>query len=211
MNDDDLKAVSIGFDHDLEAVMSAYRAGLFPMGLGDDGGPPMGWWGPTFRGVLLPGDLRISRSLRRSMQTFTASVDESFTEVVAACADPSREGAWITDRFALMYEELHAEGWAHSIEVKDASGALVGGLFGISFGAVFIGESMFHHTTDASKAALVHLVDLLDERCGDAWMLDVQWSTPHLESLGVSEVTGLEYLDRLNRAEAVSGSEVFYR
>lgn len=211
MNDDDLKAVSIGFDGDLETVMSAYRAGLFPMGLGDDGGPPMGWWGPILRGVLLPGDLRVSRSLRRSMRGFTATLDQSFADVVAACADPSREGAWITARFSQLYEELHDAGWAHSIEVWDASGDLAGGLFGISFGAVFIGESMFHHRTDASKAALVHLVDLLDSRCGDAWMLDIQWSTPHLESLGVSEMTGLEYLNRLHHAGSVCGSEVFYR
>ena len=103
--------------------------------------------------VLLPGDLRVSRSLRRSMRGFTATLDQSFADVVAACADPSREGAWITARFSQLYEELHDAGWAHSIEVWDASGDLAGGLFGISFGAVFIGESMFHHQTDASKAA----------------------------------------------------------
>src|SRR5699024_11467392 len=142
----------------------------------------------TMRGVLLPGDLRVSRSLRRSMQGFTATLDESFADVVAACADPTREGAWITEHFSRLYDELHEGGWAHSVEVWDASGNLAGGLFGISFGAVFIGESMFHHRTDASKAALVHLVGLLDSRCGDRWMLDVQWSTAHLESLGVSEV-----------------------
>lgn len=211
MLDEDLKAVSIGFDTDVEAVMSAYRAGLFPMGLGDDGGPPMGWWAPTLRGVLLPGNLRISRSLRRSLRGFTFSVDESFDAVVAECSDPDREGAWITDRFEGLYHDLHAAGWAHSVEVHDASGDLVGGLFGVSFGAVFVGESMFHRQTDASKAALVHLVELLDQRFGDTWMVDTQWSTPHLETLGVSEMTGLEYVNRLHQAGAVQDSEVFYR
>ena len=210
MHDEDLKAVSVGFTADVGLVMSAYRAGLFPMGLGDDGGPPMGWWAPTVRGVLLPGGLRVSRSLRRSMRGFTFTVDQSFADVVAGCADTSREGSWITESFARMYDELHAAGWAHSIEVRDAEGRLIGGLFGISFGAVFVGESMFHAETDASKAAFVHLAGMLDEQCGDRWLVDVQWSTPHLESLGVSELTGLEYLDRLHRAEAAPDSEVFF-
>ncbi|MGO1439523.1 MAG: leucyl/phenylalanyl-tRNA--protein transferase [Brevibacterium yomogidense] len=210
MHDEDLKAVSVGFTGEVDLVMSAYRAGLFPMGLGDDGGSPMGWWAPTVRGVLLPGGLRVSRSLRRSMRDFTFTVDQSFPAVVAGCADTSREGSWITEGFARMYDDLHAAGWAHSVEVRDADGALVGGLFGISFGAVFVGESMFHAATDASKAALVHLSDLLDERCGDRWMVDVQWTTEHLESLGVSELTGLEYLDRLHRAEGAPDSEAFF-
>lgn len=210
MHDEDLKAVSVGFTGDVDLVMSAYRAGLFPMGLGDDGGPPMGWWAPTVRGVLLPGGLRVSRSLRRSMRDFTFTVDQSFEDVVAGCADPSREGAWITEAFARMYDDLYAVGWAHSVEVRDADGLLIGGLFGISFGAAFVGESMFHAETDASKAALVHLARMLDEKCGDRWMIDVQWSTPHLESLGVSELTGLEYLDRLHRAESAPDSEVFF-
>ncbi len=210
MHDEDLKAVSVGFTGDIGQVMSAYRAGLFPMGLGDDGGPPMGWWAPVVRGVLLPGELCVSRSLRRSMRAFTFTVDQSFADVVAGCADSSREGSWITDAFARMYDDLHAAGWAHSIEVRDGDGQLIGGLFGIAFGAAFIGESMFHARTDASKAALVHLTQLLDEACGDRWMIDVQWATPHLTSLGVSELTGLEYLDRLHRAEGAPDSEVFF-
>jgi len=210
MHDEDLKAVSVGFTGDVDLVMSAYRAGLFPMGLGDDGGPPMGWWAPAVRGVLLPGDLRVSRSLRRAMRHFTVTVDRSFADVVDGCADPSREGAWITDAFAGMYGDLHAAGWAHSIEVRDAEQNLVGGLFGIAFGAVFIGESMFHTRTDASKAALVHLVGMLDAACGDRWMIDVQWATPHLRSLGVSELTGLDYIDRLHRAEGARDSEAFF-
>lgn len=210
MHDEDLKAVSVGFTGDVGMVMSAYRAGLFPMGLGDHGGPPMGWWAPTVRGVLLPGGLRVSRSLRRSMRDVTFTVDQSFADVVAGCADSSREGSWITEAFVRMYDDLHAAGWAHSIEARDPDGRLVGGLFGISFGAAFVGESMFHSETDASKAALVHLSGLLDKRCGDRWMIDVQWSTPHLESMGVSELTGLEYLDRLHRAEGAPDSEVFF-
>ena len=214
MMDEELRAVSAGIgagDADLETILSAYRAGLFPMGLGDGGGPPIGWWAPALRGVLLPGRLRVSRSLRRSVRRYTCSVDRAFDRVVDRCADPAREGAWISDDLREVYHRLHDTGRARSVEVWDASGELVGGLFGIDLGRLFIGESMFHRRTDASKVALVHLVDLLTEQYADDWTLDVQWSTPHLETLGVSEISGLDYLVRLRHAEAGSGSEVFYR
>lgn len=214
MMDDDLRAVSAGIgagEADLETILSAYRAGLFPMGLGDGGGPPIGWWAPVVRGVLLPGELHVSRSLRRSVRTYTWSVDRAFDRVVEHCADPAREGAWISHDLREVYRRLHETGRARSIEVWDEEGQLAGGLFGIDLGSLFIGESMFHRRTDASKVALVRLVDLLTERSGDGWTIDVQWSTPHLESLGVSEISGLDYLLRLRHAEAGPGSEVFYR
>jgi leucyl/phenylalanyl-tRNA--protein transferase len=212
--DEDLRAVSADLDvgeGGLETILSAYRAGLFPMGLGDGGGAPIGWWAPALRGVLLPGSLRISRSLRRSLRRYTHSIDRDFAGVVDGCADPDREGAWISPRMREVYLRLHAAGWARSIEVWDADGGLAGGLFGIDLGHLFIGESMFHRSTDASKVAVVRLAEMLTERCGEDWTVDVQWSTPHLESLGVSELSGLDYLVRLRQAEARDGSELFYR
>ncbi|WP_051297541.1 leucyl/phenylalanyl-tRNA--protein transferase [Brevibacterium album] len=212
------------FDEDLRAVgterptvvtaLAAYRAGLFPMGLGEGGGPPLGWWAPVLRGVLLPGDLRVSRSLRRSMRTFDYACDTAFAEVVDACADPAREGAWITAEMRELYLALHAAGWAHSVEAY-RDGELAGGLFGVSLGGIFIGESMFHRRTDASKAALAALVGMLEgaETPGAeaSWMIDVQWSTPHLESLGVSEIPGFDYAVRLHRAQHARTPQVFSR
>jgi leucyl/phenylalanyl-tRNA--protein transferase len=206
--DEDLRAVG-GRLPEPEAVMAAYRVGLFPMGLGEGGGPPVGWWAPVARGVLLPGDLRVSRSLRRSMRGFDCAVDTRFAEVVDGCADPHRDGAWITPAMRRLYLDLHAAGHAHSVEVMQ-EGELVGGLFGISFGRVFVGESMFHRRTDASKAALVALVRLLDAG-GPTWLLDVQWITPHLASLGVSELSGFDYAVRLQHAGGLDPGEVFSR
>ncbi|NUL60824.1 leucyl/phenylalanyl-tRNA--protein transferase [Brevibacterium luteolum] len=192
---DDLRAV--GAISGIDQVLSAYRAGLFPMGIGQHGAPPTGWWAPLTRGVLRPGQLRVSRSLRRSLTRFTWSVDAAFAEVVAGCADPSRDGAWITPQIAQLYQRLHEAGHAHSVEVYE-DGRLAGGLYGVAFGGVFCGESMFHTSRDASKVALVRLVELLDS-VGDhtPWIIDTQWQTSHLETLGVSEVSGFEYLEAL--------------
>ena len=113
--DEDLRAVSADLDvgeGGLETILSAYRAGLFPMGLGDGGGAPIGWWAPALRGVLLPGRLRISRSLRRSLRRYTHSIDRDFAGVVEGCADPDREGAWISPRMREVYLRLHTAGWA---------------------------------------------------------------------------------------------------
>ncbi|MCT1691746.1 MULTISPECIES: leucyl/phenylalanyl-tRNA--protein transferase [Brevibacterium] len=192
---DDLRA--IGAISGIDQVLSAYQAGLFPMGIGQHGAPPIGWWAPLTRGVLRPGDLRVTRSLRRSLTRFTWSVDAAFAEVVAGCADPDRDGAWITPQIAQLYQRLHEAGHAHSIEVYE-DGRLAGGLYGVAFGGVFCGESMFHTSRDASKVALVRLVELLDS-VGDhtPWIIDAQWQTSHLETLGVSEVSGFEYLEAL--------------
>lgn len=160
----------------------------------------MGWWCPTWRGVLVPGRVHVSRSMRRSLPRFTVTVDESFEQVVAACADPSRGGAWITDAVAAAYTELHRLGWAHSIEVRDQEGTLVGGLYGIAIGGLFAGESMFHHVTDASKAAVVHLDRLISADGDRRRIIDVQWRTPHLGSLGIEEIHRREYLPWLATA-----------
>ncbi len=128
------------------------------------------------------------------------TVDESFREVVAACADPAREGAWISDAVAEVYGELHELGWAHSVEVRDDAGMLVGGLYGVAVGGLFAGESMFHHATDASKAALVHLDRLVAADGDERRIIDVQWRTTHLGTLGIEEIHRREYLARLSVA-----------
>lgn len=191
--------VGVGADLEPGTVLGAYRAGLFPMGLGDGGGEPLGWWSPDPRGVLLPGDLHVSRSLRRSLRGFRTRIDTSFEEVVRRCADPGREGRWITEDIIDAYLRLHRLGWAHSVETW-ADGELVGGLYGLGIGGLFAGESMFHSATDASKAALVGLVRHLEGAgAGEPWVVDVQWRTPHLAGLGVREVRRTAYLRLLGR------------
>ena len=165
----------------------------------------IGWFSPDPRAVLPLDALRVTRSLRRSLRRFDVTVDTAFVDVVRACADPSRDGAWIDERVLEAYTRLHQLGWTHSVEVRDpADGSLVGGLYGIHIGGLFAGESMFHRTTDASKVALVALVDRL--RAIGVELLDVQWLTPHLASLGVVEIPRREYLARLGRALAVTSA-----
>jgi leucyl/phenylalanyl-tRNA---protein transferase len=194
---DDL--VGIGADLEPGTLLMAYRAGLFPMGLGDDGTPPTGWWSPDPRGVLLPGQVKISRSLRKSMRLFDIRVDTAFPDVMALCADPSREGRWITPEMTAAYTLLYELGWAHSVEAW-RGGELVGGLYGLALGGLFAGESMFHLATDASKCALVGLTDLAFADGDTGRLIDVQWATPHLSSLGVTEVARADYLARLERS-----------
>jgi leucyl/phenylalanyl-tRNA---protein transferase len=186
--------VGVGADLAPGTLLLAYRHGLFPMGLGEDGAAPVGWWSPDPRGVLLPGDLHVSRSLRRSMRHLETRVDTAFEEVVRQCADPARQGRWITPQIAAAYLRLHRLGWAHSVETWQ-DGRLVGGLYGVGIGGLFAGESMFHRATDASKAALVGLVRHLEESSGaEPWVVDVQWRTDHLATLGVREVSRAAYL-----------------
>jgi leucyl/phenylalanyl-tRNA--protein transferase len=140
----------------------------------------------------------VSRSLRRSRRRFEVRLDTAFADVLHACADPARTGRWITAEVAEAYVELHRLGWAHSVEAWTPEGELVGGLYGVHIGGLFAGESMFHHRTDASKVALVGLVDHL--RAIGATLLDVQWATPHLRTLGVVEVHRTTYLKLLEHA-----------
>ena len=179
-------------------LLSAYSHGVFPMGLGRGGRGPLGWWFPVERGVLLPGEIHVSRSLRRSLRTFTLTVDRAFGAVTEACADPDREGAWITPEVRRAYGDLHRMGWAHSIEVWREH-ELVGGLYGVGIGGFFAGESMFHHVTDASKAAMVGMARVMAQAGQDA-LVDVQWRTDHLASMGVRTVDRQEYLRRLEVA-----------
>lgn len=191
--DDDL--VATGADLEPGTLLAAYRQGLFPMPVGG-GRAPMAWFCPVRRGVLRLGDLHVSRSLAKSARRFEVRVDTACAAVIDACADPRRPSGWIDGRIRKAYLTLHDLGWVHSVEVW-RDGRLVGGLYGVAIGGVFAGESMFHHERDASKVALLGLVRLLDD--GYERLVDTQWSTPHLASLGVSEVSRAEYLGQLAR------------
>ncbi len=196
---DDL--VGVGADLEPGTLLSAYRQGLFPMPSGHPG-DPMYWFCPVRRGVLPLDGLHVSRSLRRSVRTFETRVDTAFEQVLDACADSRRPSGWIDDDIREAYLCLHDLGWAHSVETW-RDGRLVGGLYGVASGGLFAGESMFHHETDASKVALVALVGLLDDEHAADRLLDVQWSTAHLASLGVVEIGREEYLRRLAVAVAL--------
>lgn len=188
--------VGVGADLEPGTILAAYRAGLFPMPLDER---TLGWWSPDPRGVLPLDGLRVSRSLRKACRRFEVRVDSAFEAVIDGCADPSRAGRWITPEIRAAYVRLHELGWVHSVETWSLEdGALAGGLYGVAIGGLFAGESMFHHRTDASKVALVALVDLLNQ-AGDPEhrLLDVQWRTEHLARLGVTEVDRADYLDDL--------------
>lgn len=183
--------VAVGGDLAPGTILQAYRMGMFPMDLPDG---HLGWWSPVDRAIIPLHGLRVTRSLRQSTRRYFVTVDEDFRSVINWCADVDRPNGWLTDEFVEAYVRLHDLGWAHSVEVWDYEHDLVGGLYGVAIGGLFAGESMFHLARDASKVALVHLVVLMNQ--GGA-LLDVQWLTPHLESLGAVIVGRDEYLRRL--------------
>jgi leucyl/phenylalanyl-tRNA---protein transferase len=191
---DESGIVALGADLEPGTVLAGYRVGLFPMPFDRR---RVAWYSPDPRGILPLDGMHVSRSLRRSARRFETRVDSNFRDVVQACADPRREGGWITPAFVAAYSRLYELGWAHSVETY-LDGELVGGLYGVRIGALFAGESMFHRVTDASKVALMRLVELLVEDA--ATLLDVQWTTPHLTSLGAIDVPRDEYLDLLRAA-----------
>lgn len=186
----------LGGDLEPGTLLAAYREGLFPMHV--SGGRTLAWWSPDPRGVLPLDGIRVTRSLRQSCRRYEVRVDTAFEAVIDACADKTRSGRWINRRVRRAYVALHELGWAHSVETWTTGGELVGGLYGVATGGLFAGESMFHRERDASKVALVALVDRLC--AGGATLLDVQWRTEHLASLGAVEVPRQEYLDRLTGA-----------
>lgn len=188
--------VAVGADLSPGMLLAGYRSGLFAMPDGD----LLGWWSPDPRGVLPPRGVHVSRSLRRALSRFEVSVDTAFDEVVAACADPRRPHGWISPEYRSAYRTLHDLGWAHSIEVWDTSGELAGGLFGVEIGGLFAGESTFHVSTDASKVAIVALADMLGADGDPRRIIDVQWRTDHLATLGVVEVPRAAYLRALPAA-----------
>jgi leucyl/phenylalanyl-tRNA--protein transferase len=190
----------VGFGADLEpgTVLAAYRQGLFPMKVRRN---TLAWWSPDPRGILPLDGMHVSRSLRRSAKRFTVTVDTAFERVMRACGDPKRPHGWIDEDFVVAYTRLHEMGWAHSVEVwAEGCAEPVGGVYGIRIERFFAGESMFHRVTDASKVALWALVDLL--RADGVTLFDVQWTTPHLVSLGAVDIPRTEYLTRLRAAVA---------
>jgi leucyl/phenylalanyl-tRNA--protein transferase len=209
--------IALGGELEPRTLEAAYRAGCFPWPPSEDEEPDLDrrtarlvkagkipvlpgpdahvpWCSPQPRAVLLPSTLRVSRSLRRTLRAsgWHTTVDEAFSAVIAGCAD--RPETWITGRMRRGYEQLHAAGIAHSLEVWDGD-ELIGGLYGVLTGALFSGESMFHRRADASKVALVALVARMVE--GDVRLLDTQQQTEHMTSLGQVLVSREDYLDAL--------------
>jgi leucyl/phenylalanyl-tRNA--protein transferase len=192
--DDGLLAV--GGDLSKERLLAAYSKGIFPW---YEVGQPILWWSPDPRLVLTPETLKISRSLRKVLrkQQFEIRFDTAFEKVIKACADvrtEQGEGTWIIPEMQQAYTELHQDGFAHSVE-SWLDGELVGGLYGISLGQCFFGESMFSTRNDSSKVALVALVEFSREV--GIRMIDCQMTTPHLLSLGASEIQRKKFLTNL--------------
>lgn len=186
-----------------EILLRAYAMGIFPMSDGRDD-PDIHWVDPRLRGILPLDGFHVSRSLAKRIRSgrFRVSADTDFDAVVEACAD--RHETWISRDIQRLYARLHGMGFAHSIEVWDGE-ALVGGVYGVTLGAAFFGESMFSRVTDASKLALAHTVHRL--RAGGFRLFDTQFLTPHLASLGGREIPRREYHRAL--AEALTQSASF--
>lgn len=192
---DETELVAVGGDLKPATLIAAYRQGLFPMPLERR---QIGWMSPDPRGIIPLDGLRVSRSLRQSVRRYEVTVDASFEAVMRACGDPRRPHGWINKEFITAFTHLHELGWAHSVETWGPGGELVGGLYGVRIGGFFAGESMFSTQRDASKVALVVLVERM--RTSGMELLDVQWLTPHLASLGAIAIPRTDYLDRVARA-----------
>ena len=192
--------VAVGGDVTPESLLRAYRAGVFPW----SSDPLLTWWSPDPRAIFDMQRYCPSRSLRKGIRRakWIFTLDRDFEGVMRRCAapTPSRPSTWITEDFVAGYTELHRRGVAHSVEVYEQD-ELVGGLYGVSIGGFFGGESMFHRRPDASKAAVAHLIQHLRER--GFVLLDAQVPTPHLASLGAVEISRSEYLARLQQALAL--------
>jgi leucyl/phenylalanyl-tRNA--protein transferase len=183
-----------------EILLRAYAEGLFPMAE-RRGDPTLYWVSPEKRGIIPLEEFHVPRRLARTVRSgrFNVTADQAFVDVMRACAAPApgREESWINDEILRLYIALHAGGHAHSVECWEG-GELVGGLYGVRLGAAFFGESMFSRARDASKVALVWLVEAL--RRGGFTLLDTQFLTTHLAGFGAMEIPRLQYLALLNRA-----------
>jgi leucyl/phenylalanyl-tRNA--protein transferase len=189
--------IAVGADLEPNTLLYAYAHGFFPMYI-DKKLRLLGWWSPLQRGVLPLDGLIVTRSMRQSARKYTTTFNTAFHDVMVACASQREDGNWITDDFIKAYCALHERGWAHSVETWDNEGQLVGGLYGVRIQNFFAGESMFHHKTDASKVALMSLVGAM--QAAGMKLLDTQWKTEHLASLGVVEVPRPRYLSMLTAA-----------
>jgi leucyl/phenylalanyl-tRNA--protein transferase len=187
--------VAVGGELSTARLLDAYRHGIFPY-FDDD--CPVLWWSPDPRAVIELDGLYVSRRLARTIRSgrFSVTFDQAFDAVIRGCADRG-EGTWITPDMIHSYNRLHRKGYAHSVEVWH-EGQLAGGVYGVTVGGVFAGESMFTRVPDASKVALVHLVGRLKER--GFVVLDVQYRNDHTESLGAVEIPRSRYLTRLKAA-----------
>jgi leucyl/phenylalanyl-tRNA--protein transferase len=183
----------------IDRLLEAYASGFFPMA--DEG--RIRWYSPNPRGIIPLDRFHVPRRLARMVRQgrFEVRVDSAFRRVIEACAADREEGTWISDEIVESYCALHEAGPAHSVEVWNG-GDLAGGLYGVALGGAFFGESMFHYVTDASKVALVALVDRL--RAQAFALLDVQWVTPHLETFGAIEIARRRYLMLLGEALRLS-------
>jgi leucyl/phenylalanyl-tRNA--protein transferase len=194
--------ILFGGEMSAENLRRAYRLGIFPWHIE---GLPLPWFCPEWRAILEFDELHVSRTLKKEQKktNFTFTIDKAFREVIKNCAGVKRsheEGTWITKEFIQAYIELHEEGAAHSIEAWDKNGELVGGLYGVDAGGTFAGESMFHLRPNASKLALLHLIEHLKSR-GASW-LDIQVMTPHMEAFGARDISRNDFLIKLEKALA---------
>jgi leucyl/phenylalanyl-tRNA--protein transferase len=184
-----------------DMLLEAYCRGIFPMAMKPRG--EIGWFSPDPRGVIpLDERFHVPHGLRRTLKKnrFTVTFDRECEAVIRACADRNNTGTWISEEIVASYCQLHRLGFAHSAETR-LDGKLAGGLYGVHIGGAFFGESMFHRATDASKVALVALVERLRDR--GFVLLDTQWQTPHLAQFGTEEIPRREYLRQLRRALAL--------
>ena len=202
---DDLIGVSRVFNEEL--ALAAYECGAFPMpaqpGL-------MGWYSPLERAILPLDGMRVSRSLGRSIRRYQIRIDTAFDDVLDGCADRRRPSGWINRDIRRVYRRLYKRGMVHTVEAWTPTGVLAGGLYGVSIAGLFAGESMFYRPAigrDASKVALVALVNLLRDAGPEGRLLDVQWLTPHLESLGAAALPREEYLRLLSVALQLPGPD----
>jgi leucyl/phenylalanyl-tRNA--protein transferase len=199
--------IAVGDDLSVDTLREAYRHGIFPW---PHEGMPLPWFSPRQRTVIFFDELHVGRSLRKSARRagFEFTIDRDFRSVIRGCASSPRgddDGTWIGEDIIAAYTRLHEAGDAHSVEVWEGE-TLVGGLYGVDSGGVFTGESMFHRRTDASKLALLHMIDHLRDR-GATW-LDCQVMTPHMEALGAREIARARFLDLLAEAQA-AGNRLF--
>lgn len=188
--------LAVGGDLSVQRLLLAYRSGIFPWSVN-----PITWWSPDPRAIFELDQFHVSRSLAKVIRrgVFEITVNRAFRQVMEGCASPAREGTWITPEFIDAYVALHQQGHAHSVECWQ-DGILAGGIYGVSIGGFFAGESMFHRVSNASKVALFHLVERLRDR-GFA-LFDTQMATATTGKFGAVEIPRAEYLERLQRAVA---------
>jgi len=195
--------VGVGADLEPNVLVEAYRRGVFPWPI--DGLSVIPWFCPQERAILDFKLIHVSRSLRRALRqtTFRCSVDADFDRIIELCGEvprPGQDGTWITPQLLSAYKEMHRMGYAHSVEVSDAEGRIVGGIYGVCVDGVFSAESMFHLEPNASKIALFHLVSVL-QQAGLDWM-DIQVMTPHMQVLGAITLSRRKFLDKLAKTQA---------